>query len=73
MPKCPVCLGNDRDMPCAYPSQNKAGCLRDLRLTQAYPTPLPQHIQILLLSNGVELAIYRHPDGKYRIADPKKD
>jgi hypothetical protein len=29
--KCPTCLGNDGDAPCAYPSEGKAGCLRDKR------------------------------------------
>lgn len=31
-PKCPVCKGNDGCMPCAYPSEGLAGCLRDQRL-----------------------------------------
>lgn len=30
--KCTYCGGNDRDMPCAYPSEKKPGCLRDTRL-----------------------------------------
>jgi hypothetical protein len=30
---CPACGGNDRDMPCAYPSEGRPGCLRDARLT----------------------------------------
>lgn len=25
---CPTCRGNDREMPCAYPSEGKPGCLR---------------------------------------------
>jgi len=31
---CPVCNGNDRDLPCAYPSEGQAGCLRDRRLKE---------------------------------------
>lgn len=30
--RCAYCHGNDRDMPCAYPSEGKPGCLRDQRL-----------------------------------------
>jgi len=30
--KCRYCNGNDRDAPCAYPSEGKKGCLRDSRL-----------------------------------------
>jgi len=30
---CPACNGNDADAPCAYPSEGKAGCLRDERLS----------------------------------------
>ena len=30
---CPVCKGNDADMPCAYPSERVNGCLRDVRLS----------------------------------------
>lgn len=30
--KCPSCGGNDQDMPCAYPSGRKLGCLRDERI-----------------------------------------
>lgn len=26
---CPVCNGNNGDMPCAYPSEGMKGCLRD--------------------------------------------
>jgi hypothetical protein len=33
--KCSYCGGNDRDMPCAYPSEKKEGCLRDARLQQS--------------------------------------
>lgn len=29
---CPSCGGNDGDTPCAYPSEGKPGCLRDIRL-----------------------------------------
>lgn len=29
---CETCGGNDFDMPCAYPSENKQGCLRQKRL-----------------------------------------
>ena len=25
---CPTCNGNNKDMPCAYPSENKPGCLK---------------------------------------------
>jgi hypothetical protein len=31
-PKCRACNGNDADMPCAYPGESAAGCLRDQRL-----------------------------------------
>lgn len=30
--RCRACSGNDGDMPCAYPSEGIAGCLRDKRL-----------------------------------------
>ena len=26
---CPYCYGNNKSRPCAYPSENKPGCLRD--------------------------------------------
>jgi hypothetical protein len=29
---CPACNGNDQNTPCAYPSENMKGCLRDKRL-----------------------------------------
>lgn len=29
MQVCPVCGGNDWEMPCAYPSEGAPGCLRD--------------------------------------------
>lgn len=32
--KCTACGGNDGDAPCLYPSENKAGCLRDARLSR---------------------------------------
>jgi hypothetical protein len=31
---CPSCNGNDKDAPCAYPSEGRTGCLRDERVTQ---------------------------------------
>lgn len=31
-PSCPVCRGNDAEAPCAYPGQQLAGCLRDIRI-----------------------------------------
>jgi hypothetical protein len=34
---CPACNGNDADMPCAYPSEGKHGCLRDKRLAAKEP------------------------------------
>lgn len=27
---CPACNGNDKDAPCAYPSEGKQGCLREI-------------------------------------------
>jgi len=33
MSECRYCGGNDKDAPCAYPSENKHGCLRDERLS----------------------------------------
>lgn len=33
-PRCPACNGNDREAPCAYPSEGQRGCLRDARLQQ---------------------------------------
>jgi hypothetical protein len=30
--RCPACGGNDAGMPCAYPSEGKTGCPRDVRL-----------------------------------------
>ena len=35
--ECPYCHGNDRDVPCAYPSEGKPGCLRDARLAVEFP------------------------------------
>ncbi len=32
--RCPMCYGNDGDMPCAYPSAKAQGCLRDKRLAR---------------------------------------
>lgn len=32
--KCKACNGNDGDVPCAYPSSNVKGCLRDVRLNK---------------------------------------
>ena len=29
---CAACGGNDGDMPCAYPSEKRHGCLRDRRV-----------------------------------------
>jgi len=34
---CSYCHGNDRNMPCAYPSEGKPGCLRDARLAAELP------------------------------------
>ena len=31
---CKYCNGNDKNVPCAYPSQKKDGCLRDVRLKE---------------------------------------
>jgi hypothetical protein len=36
--KCRACNGNDRDVPCAYPSEGQAGCLRDVRLGRTLPS-----------------------------------
>ena len=30
--RCKSCNGNDGDMPCAYPGENKHGCLRNARM-----------------------------------------
>lgn len=35
--RCPVCGGNDANVPCAYPGDNPPGCLRAWRL--AHPRP----------------------------------
>lgn len=35
---CKACGGNDKNIPCAYPSENKDGCLRDFRL------PVSKHL-----------------------------
>ena len=35
--KCKGCNGNDGDTPCAYPSGDRDGCLRDVRLGRAAP------------------------------------
>lgn len=32
--RCKACNGNDGDVPCAYPSSNVKGCLRDVRLNK---------------------------------------
>lgn len=34
---CPTCRGNDREMPCAYPSEGKPGCLRASSPPRARP------------------------------------
>lgn len=39
MATCPVCNGNDADMPCAYPSENQEGCLRDKRFNTRNTQP----------------------------------
>lgn len=48
MSECNYCNGNDNDKPCAYPSENKPGCLRDERLS-ASPgcsiAELNQHVE----------------------------
>lgn len=36
---CPVCNGNDGDMPCAYPTERPVGCLRAARLSAAPSVP----------------------------------
>ncbi len=33
---CTYCGGNDKDAPCAYPSEGKPGCLRDARMQRDY-------------------------------------
>jgi len=38
---CPVCGGNDADAPCAYPSEDKEGCLRE-RVVTSYEMILSQ-------------------------------
>lgn len=35
---CPSCGGNDENHPCAYPSENKRGCMRDERLRSSVPS-----------------------------------
>lgn len=42
---CPVCNGNDADIPCAYPREHesRAGCLRNNRLFNVMPeTPIQE-------------------------------
>lgn len=39
-PTCPFCLGNDRNVPCAYPSEGREGCLRDIRLRDEQQEPV---------------------------------
>lgn len=34
---CSYCGGNDRDVPCLWPSEGKPGCLRDARLARELP------------------------------------
>jgi len=46
---CAYCHGNDRDMPCAYPSESKPGCLRDQRL-RGSPETLESRAAALLAS-----------------------
>ncbi len=36
---CTYCHGDDRSIPCAYPSEGKPGCLRDARLAEAKSPP----------------------------------
>lgn len=31
---CPTCNGDDKNAPCAYPSEGKQGCLRDARIAR---------------------------------------
>lgn len=41
---CPSCGGNDADHPCAYPSENKRGCMRDERLNAFKPVSIKQPV-----------------------------
>lgn len=41
---CPACAGNDRDMPCAYPSEGMRGCFRDER--RIFPLSLKERIRL---------------------------
>lgn len=39
-PYCPVCQGNDADMPCAYPGEDKPGCLLAARRLRERAIPV---------------------------------
>lgn len=45
---CEACLGNDADMPCAYPGERVPGCVRDKRRTT--PCSINNHTYRLLLT-----------------------
>jgi|ERR1019366_989728 hypothetical protein len=50
--QCPVCLGNDFHMPCAYPSEGKQGCLRDKRLRHAHEAKLSDLGGVMVIQNN---------------------
>jgi hypothetical protein len=51
--KCVSCGGNDADMPCLYPSEGKAGCLRDARLA----SPVNDKLVEAAYSEGFEAGL----------------
>ena len=53
--KCKYCNGNDKDMPCLYPSENKDGCLRDIRIKSAREkkfNTIPEKYEIKRIERG---------------------
>jgi len=66
---CPVCAGNDANMPCAYPVERPAGCLRVARACP-FGDPLCPcqdgdacHYRDLPGSPAMQRTIMRHKDG----------
>lgn len=35
---CPVCYGNNGDLPCAYPGENLKGCIMDSQAVEQNTT-----------------------------------
>lgn len=64
-PKCSVCGGNDKDMPCAFPGGKQPGCLRDARM-QKPPMSVEERqkaaLRAILGAVGMALGEVEHVD-----------